>query len=89
MRMDTVGFLAMCAVLVTGGCNNHSPVSIENTEKTYRVMVFDRTCVQYLLIGMGNGQAGLGPIIDKDGRPVLDKECVYKQAANAASDGEE
>lgn len=77
--------MKLALILVMGmiaGCNSHEPYSIENDFKGYRVVVYDETCVQYLMVGMGNGQAGLGPVIDADGRPILNRECVFKTTAS-------
>lgn len=75
--------LALILVMVLiAGCNSHEPYSIENDFKEYQILTYDKTCVQYLVIGMGNGRAGLGPIIGADGRPILDRECVFKKAAS-------
>lgn len=81
MRYDWILFVAMCAALVLGGCK-HEPESITTDYPEYRVVVYDETCVQYLMVGMGNGQAGLGPVIDAAGRPILNRECVFKTTAS-------
>lgn len=88
MKAGLLVAIAAFIVIMLGGCDDGGGSINEKRAEGYRLLTYEPTCVQYIVIGRWKEQAGLGPMIDKDGRPILDQGCVYKHAAIAASNGE-